>query len=179
MLIAVFMLTLVACGSGTKKETPLVDTATKFFEAVKVGDFKTAAQFLEDPKELEEADLNKVGMEEESGKENVAALFEVMGDVKISETQETINGDKGTLKAKFESKGLSIAFTSMEFFMSEEVQKLDEEAAIKKMMDTFGKTLKDIKPTVKEGEVQFVKSGDTWKISKDNPFMKTFIIGGV
>ena len=46
-------------------------------------------------------------------------------------------------------------------------------------MDTFGKTLKDIKPTVKEGEVQFVKSGDTWKISKDNPFMKTFIIGGV
>ena len=55
-----------------------------------------------------------------------------MGDVKISEAQETINGDKGTLKAKFESKDLSIAFTSMEFFMSEEVQKLDEEAAIKK-----------------------------------------------
>ena len=36
------------------------------------------------------------------------------------------------LKAKFESKDLSIAFTSMEFFMSEEVQKLDKETAIKK-----------------------------------------------
>lgn len=184
MLIAVFMLTLVACGSGTKKETPLVDTATKFFEAVKVGDFKTAAQFLEDPKELEEADLNKVGMEEELGQENVAALFELMGDVKISEAQETINGDKGTLKAKFESKDLSVAFTtfmskSMEFSMSEEAQNLDEEAATKKMMDMFSEILKDVKPTVKEGEIQFVKSGDTWKISKDNPFMTTLMTGGM
>lgn len=184
LLITVLMLTLVACGGGTKKETPLVDTATKFFEAIKVGDFKTAAQFVEDAKGFEDSNLNRAEMEEELGKENVAALFEIMGDVKISEAQETINGDKGTLKAKFESKDLSAAFTtfmskSMEFSMSEEAQNLDEEAATKKMMDMFSEIIKDVKPTVKEGEIQFVKSGDTWKISKDNPFMTTLMTGGM
>lgn len=179
-LLLVFSLSLVACGGGAKG--PLESVVKSYFEAVSAGDFDKISEFIDGSEGSAMPATDVEGLKAVLGEENLDALFKAVGDVKIIDPVESIEGDKGTLKAKFEGKTLKSIIenymnATMEYSTSPEAINMDLEALNAKMLDIFSDTVAKTEKTTTEGEIQFVKVGDTWKLAKENPFLEKMLSG--